>query len=103
MGTRSNPELVPRAGRLDSWKEIAAYLGRSERTVRRWEELEGLPVHRLVHEKRGSVYAFRAELDTWWASRKQEIADEEQAPEPVPEPPPQTAPASARPHRKRWY
>jgi hypothetical protein len=43
--------LPPRAGerrRLDSWKEIAAYLGRSIRTVQRWEREEGLPVHRLA-------------------------------------------------------
>ena len=32
--------------RLDSWKEIAAYLNRGVRTVRRWEREEGLPVHR---------------------------------------------------------
>jgi tetratricopeptide (TPR) repeat protein len=51
--------------RLESWKEIAAYLRRSERTVRRWEEKEGLPVHRLAHDKRGSVYAFTWELDEW--------------------------------------
>lgn len=56
--------------RLDSWKEIASYLNRSEKTVRRWEEKEGLPVHRLLHEKRGSVYAYSDELDTWWNSRK---------------------------------
>jgi TolB-like protein/Tfp pilus assembly protein PilF len=61
------------AGRLDSWKEIAGYLGRSERTVRRWEESEDLPVHRLQHEKRGSVYAYRSELDRWWESRKATI------------------------------
>jgi TolB-like protein/Flp pilus assembly protein TadD len=56
--------------RLDSWKEIAAYLGRTERTVRRWEEREGLPVHRLVHDKRGTIYAFRSELDAWRDARK---------------------------------
>src|SRR5437867_9654696 len=39
------------ADRLDSWKEIAAYLRRSPRTVQRWERQEGLPVHRLVHDK----------------------------------------------------
>src|SRR6476659_4357300 len=38
--------------RLESWKEIASYLMRSERTVRRWEETEELPVHRQLHEKR---------------------------------------------------
>src|SRR5215471_7153955 len=87
MGSHTNPEMVSHGGRLDSWKEIAAYLGRSERTVRRWEDQEGLPVHRLAHEKRGSVYAYRSELDGWWNSRKEEIADEEEvaafdAPEP---------------------
>jgi TolB-like protein/Tfp pilus assembly protein PilF len=56
--------------RLDSWKEIASYLGRSEKTVRRWEEGEGLPVHRLHHEKRGSVYAYAGELDAWREARR---------------------------------
>src|SRR5215467_4272596 len=78
MGSHTNLEIVSQGGRLDSWKEIAAYLGRSERTVRRWEDQEGLPVHRLAHEKRGSVYAYRSELDAWWNSRKEEIADEEE-------------------------
>jgi Tol biopolymer transport system component len=57
-------------GRLDSWKEIAAYLGRGIRTVQRWEREEGLPVHRLAHEKRGSIYARREELAAWWESRR---------------------------------
>src|SRR4026208_454179 len=56
--------------RLDSWKEIAAYLGRGIRTVQRWEREEGLPVHRLVHDKRGNVYAQRDELAAWWESRR---------------------------------
>ena len=51
--------------RLDSWKEIAAYLNRSVRTVRRWEATEGLPVHRHMHRSQGSVYAFRSEIDGW--------------------------------------
>jgi hypothetical protein len=55
--------------RLDSWKEIAAYLGRGIRTVQRWEREEGLPVHRLVYAKRGSIYARREELSAWWESR----------------------------------
>jgi adenylate cyclase len=62
-----------RGARLDSWKEIAAYLNRGARTVQRWEVEEGLPVHRLVHEKLGSVYAYKAELDAWWASRRGEL------------------------------
>ncbi len=56
--------------RLDSWKEIAAYLKRGTRTVQRWEVEEGLPVRRLQHDKLGSVYAYKAELDAWWTSRK---------------------------------
>src|SRR6202521_1958654 len=53
------------ACRLESWKEIAAYLGRDVTTVRRWEKREGLPVHRLQHSKLGSVYAYAKELDAW--------------------------------------
>jgi len=64
--------------RLDSWKEIAAYLGRGVRTVQRWEREEGLPVHRLAHAERGSVFADSAELTDWWKSRQ--IAATAQAP-----------------------
>ena len=56
--------------RLDSWKEIAAYLGRGIRTVQRWEREEGLPVHRLAHAERGTVFADASELDHWWKSRQ---------------------------------
>lgn len=55
----------PRGRRLESWKEIAAYLGRDVTTVRRWEKREGLTVHRLHHSRLGSVYAYTAELDAW--------------------------------------
>jgi TolB-like protein len=51
--------------RLDSWKQIAAYLHRSVRTVRRWEHEEGLPVHRHVHRTLASVYALKYEVDAW--------------------------------------
>src|SRR5688572_26438006 len=53
--------------RLDSWKSIGAYLKRDERTVRRWEK-EGLPVHRHVHAKRASIYAYTSEIDAWWSA-----------------------------------
>ncbi len=58
--------------RLESWKAIARYLGRSVRTVRRWEQHEDLPVHRLMHRSRASVYAFANELDDWLASRAEQ-------------------------------
>jgi TolB-like protein/Tfp pilus assembly protein PilF len=57
------------ADRLDSWKEIAAFLRRDVRTVQRWEKKEGLPVYRHQHEKLGSVYAFRVELTQWFTTR----------------------------------
>src|SRR5262249_49261070 len=57
--TQSNPER-----RLDSWKEIAAFFERDERTVRRWEKERGLPIHRIPGN-RGSVYAIPAELMAW--------------------------------------
>ncbi len=55
--------------RLESWKEIAAYLGRDVTTVQRWERREGLPVHRLLHAKIGSVFAYSAELEAWRQAR----------------------------------
>ncbi|HMD31829.1 MAG TPA: tetratricopeptide repeat protein [Candidatus Acidoferrales bacterium] len=55
--------------RLDSWKEIAAFLRRGVRTVQRWERTERLPVHRHQHDKLGSVYALRSEVAAWWDSR----------------------------------
>jgi tetratricopeptide (TPR) repeat protein len=61
----SGPQPDPRGRRLESWKEIAAYLGRDVTTVRRWEKREGLPVYRLQHGKLGSAYAYTSELDAW--------------------------------------
>jgi len=58
----------PGNDRLDSWKEIAAYFKRDERTVRRWEA-EGLPVRRKVHKKQASIFAYKAEIDVWWNGR----------------------------------
>jgi len=55
----------PVSERLDSWKEIAAYLKRDESTARRWEK-EGLPVHRHAHKKKATICAYTSEIDTWW-------------------------------------
>ena len=55
----------PRGRRLESWKEIAAYLRRDVTTARRWEKQERLPVYRLQHSKLGSIYAYTSELDSW--------------------------------------
>jgi len=57
--------------RLESWKEIAAFFDRDEKTVRRWEKELRLPVHRLPGVSKGRVYAFPDEL-TEWAERPRE-------------------------------
>ena len=100
------PETPPER-RLDSWKEIATYLGRDVTTVQRWERQEGMPVQRHLHHKRGSVYALCSELDAWRQGRKlrsPEEVDEEQ------EPPLEAAGADGRqttrrttaPRGRRW-
>jgi Tfp pilus assembly protein PilF len=54
--------------RLDSWKEIASFFRRDERTVKRWEKERGLPVHRLQGSATGRVYAYSDELLRWMKS-----------------------------------
>jgi Tol biopolymer transport system component len=66
-------EAPGRGARLDSWKEIAAYLKRDIRTVQRWEKLESLPVHRHQHLKRGSAFAYTSEIDEWWNGRGRDL------------------------------
>jgi hypothetical protein len=55
--------------RLDSWKDIASYFRRSVRTVQRWEQVEGMPVHRHAHDKGDTLFAYTQELDEWQKSR----------------------------------
>jgi Tfp pilus assembly protein PilF len=54
--------------RLDSWKEIAAFFDRDERTVKRWEKERSLPVHRLPGGSRARVFALTGELSRWMHS-----------------------------------
>lgn len=86
MGLCFSYTLKPALGRLDSWKEIAAYLHRDVTTVQRWEKREGMPVHRHLHDKAGSVYAYSSELDAWQKSRKlqlEELTQEQKTEPPV--------------------
>ena len=80
-----------RGRRLESWKEIAAYLGRDVRTVQRWERSDELPVRRLQHAKLASVYAYTDELDEWRLGREPG--------EPVAE----TTPQKPRTVRRLWF
>src|SRR5215475_9908197 len=86
------PQRPSAADRLDSWKEIAAYLKRSVRTVHRWEAEQELPVHRHLHQSSGTVYAFKSELDAWWASRRVELESIAESGEVTPAVAPQSQP-----------
>src|SRR5262249_42226308 len=96
----------PGPDRLDTWKEIAGHLRRAVRTVQRWEQVEGLPIHRHQHDKQGSIYAFKSEIDAWWAARSAVLADDvdqtvdasEKAP--LPAPPVPTVPETSPPRRR---
>lgn len=69
MASSSNRSEHPPDLELRSWKGVAAYLGKTVRTVQRWEREEGLPVIRHLHEKRGTVYASTEDIDAWLAVR----------------------------------
>ena len=91
----SQASQKPPEERLDSWKEIAAYLKRDITTVQRWEKREGMPVHRHVHDKRGSVYALGSELDAWLSHRRATLGNGQRGEQ-------ETAlPSTVRPAR-RW-
>ena len=51
--------------RLDSWKAIAAFIGKDVRTALRWAKDGGMPVYHHAGRKRGAVYAYRSEIDAW--------------------------------------
>ncbi len=87
----------PDGARLNSWKEIAAHLGRDARTVRRWELERGMPVHRVPGGHGGSVFAYVSELDAWLLKDGAPDA----APAPGGDPEPALAPASPAGARRR--
>jgi DNA-binding transcriptional regulator YiaG len=72
---------------LNSWKEVASYMGRGVRTVQRWEQELGLPVRRPRGRSRSAVIAFKSELDTWLHRAPKELLQDH----------PEETPASAKP------
>ncbi len=60
------PDSPPDVSRdqLTGWKDIAAYLGKSVRTVQRWEQKYALPVHRVPGSAE-VVLASKDEIERW--------------------------------------
>ena len=56
---------------FESWKEIAAYLKRTYKTLRRLERDHGLPVHRLEDSPKARVFAYKDEIDRWLQETQQ--------------------------------
>jgi phage terminase Nu1 subunit (DNA packaging protein) len=54
---------------LNSWKEIAEYVGRGIRTLQRWERDHGFPVHRPSGKQRSAVFAVATEIERWLKTR----------------------------------
>ena len=65
--------------RLVPWKEIAAFLDRAERTVKRWERERGLPVHRVPRGERSGVFAYQHELTAWLNGQERRVDETEPA------------------------
>lgn len=84
--TGHKPPDGARGRRLDSWKSIAGYLQRDVRTVQRWEKLEGLPVHRHLHDERATAYAFSGEIDEWMENRHPPATAAVTSPDGIPSP-----------------
>jgi tetratricopeptide (TPR) repeat protein len=89
---RAGTETAPprRSGdnrRLTGWKEIGAFFGKTERTVKRWES-RGLPVHRAPGGAKAAVFAYTGELEAWLRTGNGVVSEDS---EPVPETAPETA------------
>jgi len=93
---------------LEGWKAIADHLGKTERTVQRWEKTRNLPIRRLKSgspDDQSRVFAYRHELDLWWQDQLARTDpstngddDSHLTPIPPPEPP---KPATENPHRDK--
>jgi Tfp pilus assembly protein PilF len=121
MGPNRYPQPINRRQeanrRLDSWKEIAAFLDCGERTVKRWETERGLPVHRMPGSGRGRVSAYTAELSRWLEAGGPDQAANEEASQPdlpapsshqpigaqAPDLPAPSLPQVVRPRRSGWW
>jgi len=94
---KSGVTPAPSRRRLTGWKEIGAFFGKNERTVKRWETQRGLPVYRLPGGAKTAVFADPAELEEWLESSRAVVALAE-----TPEPAVPAAPAQKPAKRQPW-
>ena len=87
--------------RLDSWKEIAAFFGRDERTVRRWAADRALPVHRMPSASKGRVFAFETELRQWLATSTEKSPASQLKEDLPPDTPREASPVNTS-YGKKW-
>lgn len=76
-GTVSTASPVPTdynstVDRLESWKQIAEFIGRDERTAMRWAKELGMPIQRIGASKRSRIYASRRDISAWLANQRNE-------------------------------
>lgn len=104
MQFSAKSDAQPEMEAFRSWKEIASYLGRSVRTVQRWEKEYGLPVHRASLSQRGAIYAYPRELREWWSARSVslETEPEQKAAQPGPVQVSMVMPVQNRVFPKLW-
>jgi hypothetical protein len=55
---------------LTCWKDIAHYVGKSVRTLQRWERESGFPVRRAKSREKGGILAIPREIDSWVKSQQ---------------------------------
>ena len=95
----ATPHNAPDRKALQSWKEIAAFLGVTVRSVQRWES-GGLPVYRQGDGRKARVFAYPDELKQWLeAGGMREREPESEAVAAQPGSPPQ----GHRSPRKAWW
>lgn len=61
----SSPSQEDKGKLLQSWKEIAAFLGVTERSAQRWARTADLPVYRTPSGSKGRIFAYTGELVKW--------------------------------------